>query len=420
MTSTTLEKATEELELDKIYKEYFKTSEKSTYDSECNAVNKGKPDNDPAKVLCKKLLYFLEKIASLPKKSENADRCSYLRYWLYDEIGKIETKHSTKISQMPFVKDLFGVGNKVNEKIKKNTCVLPTLENNIDLDEWKKRKLSYIYFENYDKIKQLSSSNDKAKCKKYSEYVKSFNTLFEKYKKEHCDGKSWWFIPPNTHYFRCSSIYYPNTLLSELAKCEAGTAQSSKTLKGPVAVSAARQGVQAPADRRVAVPVKPERGAGLTSAAPAKGTVVAELQSGRVTTLQRTGTEPPTGPSLQGINEGTYTVPTLEHNTFWGEAPDTSNFLEKTFDMFKSDYFRHVIVGASTIGVLMFIYFFFKSTSKKSQMHIRERKNREPENNYYDAYEEEYSRYGSQPSIADSQMSDAYMPYQPRPDSYYY
>ncbi|SCA83459.1 VIR protein [Plasmodium vivax] len=341
MTSTTLEKATEELELDKKYKEYFKTSKTSKYDSECNAINKGRSDDVKAKELCKKLLYFLETIASLPKQSENADRCSYLRYWLYDEIGKIQTKHSTKISQIPFVKDLFDVGNKVNEKIKKNTCVLPTLENNIDLDEWKKRKLSYLYFENYDKIKQLSSSNDKVKCGKYSAYVKSFITLFEKYKKDHCDGKSWLFFPPNTHYFRCSSIYYPNTLLSELAKCEAGTAQSSKTLKGPVAVSAARQGVQAPADRRVAVPVKPERGAGLTSAAPARGTVVAELQSGR-------------------------------------------------------------------------------STSKKSQMHIRERKNREPENNYYDAYEEEYSRYGSQPSIADSQMSDAYMPYQPRPDSYYY
>ncbi|KMZ83495.1 hypothetical protein PVBG_00577 [Plasmodium vivax Brazil I] len=190
MASTTLEKATEDLELDKIYKEYFKTSGKSKYESECDAINKGKPDDAKAKELCKKLLYFLEKIASLPKKTENADRCSYLRYWLYDEIGKIQTKHSTKISQIPFVKDLFVIGNKVNDKIKTNTCVLPNPENNIDLDEWKKRKLSYIYFENYDKIKQLSSSNDKAKCKKYSEYVKSFNTLFEKYKKDHCDGRS--------------------------------------------------------------------------------------------------------------------------------------------------------------------------------------------------------------------------------------
>ncbi|KMZ95166.1 hypothetical protein PVMG_05084 [Plasmodium vivax Mauritania I] len=105
---------------------------------------------------------------------------------------------------------------------------------------------------------------------------------------------------------------------------------------------------------------------------------------------------------------------------------DSYNFLQSTQKILKSEYFPHSVVGASIVGVVIFLFYYFRvkrnaflqyecfNTPIRSPTNKREKKEKKTEDNYYDKHEEELSRYGSQQSFAETQMSDAYLSYQPR------
>ncbi|VVA00350.1 PIR protein, partial [Plasmodium vivax] len=94
------------------------------------------------------------------------------------------------------------------------------------------------------------------------------------------------------------------------------------------------------------------------------------------------------------------------------------DFLKKTQEFLKSDNFRHSVVGASAIGVFIFFFYFFISTRSGPRPIKRKKSRRKPEYNYYDPNEEAFSRYGSEHSVADSEMSDMNLSYHPRRDRY--
>ncbi|SCA59602.1 Plasmodium vivax Vir protein, putative [Plasmodium vivax] len=436
-----------DLKLNSIYDDFFSKSEKSKFDSACNVLDKHSKDHKDLRQLCTKFVGFLEKISKLEKKPERDYHCDYLTYWLYDEIGKIYNDHTSKINTVQFVKDLIDVGNDVNKnKIVKNTCTIKN-ENGVSLDEWKKRKISYIYFKKHDKIKGSVTQKNIDKCDKYFAYLDYINSFYEAYKKENC--KSIFFIlsyVPN--YFDCSSKYNPNDLLSEVKPCKDkkssssgggssgsffgwlswGSSGGTPSSKGSTGAQATEKAVGARNTAAAGSTLgkvqeaqrSPASKVSQVATPPKQANLEAANNHQRRAELSQTKSIAPIvqsgslqiGNMSQGVKEGITLTSMTSLNTLPEMTNNSSNFMGKTYDILKSDYFRHSVVGASIIG----------ETPIGSQTSKGEKKKRKPQNNYYDEYEEEeLPRYGSQQSLEESQMGDVYLSYEPRRrrDSYY-
>ncbi|KMZ87879.1 hypothetical protein PVBG_06322 [Plasmodium vivax Brazil I] len=170
-----LEETINDLKLDKIYKDFFASDGKSkNFDSKCNVFNEKGKEKPEAPKLCSSLVYYLEKIREMSTQQESNKYCGYLPYWLYDKIGKIHSPPTTKIDKVSFYDDLIKVAKEISGEKLKHPCTLPTLKKDVDLNELKKRKISYIYFKNFENIYNISTSKNKADCAKYLTYLESF------------------------------------------------------------------------------------------------------------------------------------------------------------------------------------------------------------------------------------------------------
>ncbi|VVA00194.1 PIR protein [Plasmodium vivax] len=427
------EKAAEVLKLNTFYDEFFSKNEQPKSDEPCKIFETKEKKKEKEKNICLNLVRHLEKIGEITDKPKRDDHCNYLTYWFYDEIGKIYD-YSKKKEDISSFKELIGVENNVKvPQSRYEKCTLKS-ENGVSLDEWKKRKLSYIYMKNYNDIKSKVFSQKKEQCDKYTTYLDNISKLYINYKTKKC---SWFTLSPD--YADCSYNYDPKKIITELAKCKTqGSNGSQSSFLGwfwgssspKTAPSKGSPGAQEPAKTavvkssggivsiggKVAGAERAVANKGLSSVAPKQSREVLGGSQNAVVVAplgnSQGGVHMP--PGSKDIQNGSYT--TLP--TAFVVDPDTSNFLEKTFGILKSEYFRHSIVGASIIGVLVFLFFFFKSTPIRSQTNKGEKKKRKSKNNYYDEYEEELPRYESQQSLAESQMSDAYISYQPRRDRY--
>ncbi|CAG9472764.1 unnamed protein product [Plasmodium vivax] len=228
-TAADLEKAAKEVKLDQMYEDFFKDPKKSSaFDKNCNVFDKGDKQNEEAKKLCSELVYYLEKIRGKSTKEEDSKKyCGYLHYWLYDKIDKIQNSPTTKIDKIKFYEDLINAGKAVKGTNLKSTCPLSNLKN-VDLNELKNRKLSYIYFKNLENIKQIIASKKKEDCTKYLTYLESFKSLHEKYKNAQCGGFIFW--SSNTDYFTCNNKNDLSYFVTELKKCKTGDTSDSKGL----------------------------------------------------------------------------------------------------------------------------------------------------------------------------------------------
>ncbi|KMZ81639.1 hypothetical protein PVIIG_06529 [Plasmodium vivax India VII] len=175
-----------------MYEDFFKKSGKSAaFDKNCNVFDKVGKTNPEAKKLCSELVYYLEKIREKGTKEESNEYCNYLPYWLYDEIHKIEKSPTKKIDQVKYYQDLINAGNAIKGTNLKSTCPLSKLKD-VDLNELKYRKLSYIYFQNLENIKKIITSKKKEDCTKYLTYLESFKPLHERYKNAECKELIFW------------------------------------------------------------------------------------------------------------------------------------------------------------------------------------------------------------------------------------
>ncbi|SCA60288.1 Plasmodium vivax Vir protein, putative, partial [Plasmodium vivax] len=189
-----LEKSALALKLNTLYEALFPEKEKSKFDDQCNKLDTHDKTYVGVKSLCSKFARALEKAAELKDKGEeHKNSCNYLRYWLYDEIGRIKkVERSQKIDSIPFFKDLIDAVNKVNEKIIVGKCTLK-FDKNVTLDELVKRKISYIYFKKYNDIKGNIKPEKKDECSKYFTYLTNFKSLYDKLKNDHCKSSFWPF-----------------------------------------------------------------------------------------------------------------------------------------------------------------------------------------------------------------------------------
>ncbi|GAB69373.1 CYIR protein [Plasmodium cynomolgi strain B] len=486
ISATELENAAEALKHNTLYDNLFSGKNKSKYEEYCNKVfDVADKKNDEAKGVCHKLAFFLEKIAVNPKKEERDKHCNYLPYWLYGEIGKIYKKEkSIKLGKIPFFNDLISAKNNIYSKIEGNKCSYLLFDSNTSLDELIKQKISFIYFNKYNDIKKdVTVSPNKDKCKKYSTYLDLISSFYKIIEKGYCMNR-WFLSPPVPKYFNCDKNLNPESLLSTAKQCAAkepgsggGLGANSLILSlfgwggsSTTTSSGNGRGVEAQDSRNDAHSAKDRGKAAKTDSsgdgdskdlANSLGTG-REASSEKAVSLPGSGLGAGRGPSnhvglrgpqhqagreamsqsgvmlstvgqlSNGNNGGLFADHGILNTVVIGEVLDSSNIFQKISEVLKSDYFRHLVTGASAIGVLIFLIYFFRvitnlilkceyfvSTAIGSKSNKRDKTKRERENNYYDAYEEDFSRYGSEHSVEDSEMSDVHLSYQPRRDSYY-
>ncbi|SCA59860.1 Plasmodium vivax Vir protein, putative [Plasmodium vivax] len=118
------EKSSEYLKLNTLYEEFFKKDEKINIDNRCNNLNNPNGNDKDVRELCSKVVSYLEKIPMVSDTRKRNNYCSYLPYWFYDEIGRIHKDHSKKMDDIPIFKDIMGVANKKNVKLKKMAVVV--------------------------------------------------------------------------------------------------------------------------------------------------------------------------------------------------------------------------------------------------------------------------------------------------------
>ncbi|CAI7717841.1 PIR protein [Plasmodium vivax] len=407
-----LEKESKELGLNKAYDALFTGDGISKIDTECNVFKSGSKQHDGAKKLCSKLLYILENIAKNPRTPDNDKRCSYLPYWYYEQIRGIHNEHSKKISDISFIKELIDIRKKVYNKELKYTCEI-LYEKDVNLDEWKKRILSYIYFKNHDDIKKISISKNRTECDKRLKYVESFMPLYTEYYEKHCRNSGFFlFSSGGTDYFRCLSSYNPKDLLAALKKCEppeppksrisASSAQVSGRAGGASQVSLAvtRGTTSLGGTRGLASPVTTARGA------PVPGPV-STLQPGK-------SLPPPIGVITgQGPHAAVPSTLQIRNDTGHGPTAAVPSTLESASDKIDSNFIRDIIMGVAVIGTILFLFFYNMSSGLKFSSPIKKRNKKKMKHNYYEEYEKEFEKYGSEDMSLDSEEDRYYLNYQP-------
>ncbi|CAG9474529.1 unnamed protein product [Plasmodium vivax] len=454
-----------DLELNKIYEDFFSKSENYKPHDECNIFNAQYNKHEGAKDICNKFAHFLKKISENTDEQKRKNYCNYLPYWLYDEIkGKYKSKDN--IRSIPFVSDLIGVGYKVNRKILKNTCTLG-YEIGVSLEEMQKRKIFFAYFREYEKVKSIINKTKKEDCSKYNKYINSINSLYKVYKPRNCKSGWLWFGPPN--YFDCDSKYDPSNLVSILKDCETkdpkrgessgglsifsgwfssspqpsatrGVAQvkgpatavgpeaktvvtgkggsdkgapNDKPLQAAAAASSRDKGVTGASDRSVSAKDSP----GLASRGNAGGVrnealqqAPAPLQHATTLTLRKEDIQ---GGGAHGVLPSTLQI---KGDTEHGIITDSSSTLESVSDKVDSNFYRNIIMAAAILGTIFFLFYYNMSSGLKSRFPKRKRKKKIFEHNYYEEYEKELAKYESENESLDSQSDRYYLNYQPERD----
>ncbi|EDL42608.1 variable surface protein Vir14-related, truncated, partial [Plasmodium vivax] len=392
-------------------------STSKTY-TQCNVFSSGEKKNEDAKKLCNKLLYLLEYIAKNPKTPENVKRCNYLPYWFYDQIRGINHDHSKKIGEISFIKELADIRKNVYKNELKYTCDL-LYDKNVNSDEWKKRILSYIYFKIHDDIKKISISKNRTECDKRLKYVDSFMPLYKEYYEKHCKNSGFFFFSSGgTDYFPCSSLYDPNKLLDPLKKCEPPEPPKSRISAGSASVSGRAGGSD---------PVSSAVTRGATSLGGTRGT------ASPVTTVRPAAVPAPLStlqpgksltPSTGGIlgQSPHATLPTalqIRNDTGHGGTAAVPSTLESASDKMDSNFIRDIIMGVAVIGTILFLFFYNMSSGLKSRFPKRKRKKKIFEHNYYEEYEKELERDGSEDMSLYSEDDRYYLNYQPEGEYHY-
>ncbi|CAI7724197.1 PIR protein [Plasmodium vivax] len=454
-----------DLELNKIYEDFFSKSENYKPHDECNIFNAQYNKHEGAKDICNKFAHFLKKISENTDEQKRKNYCNYLPYWLYDEIkGKYKSKDN--IRSIAFVSDLIGVESKVNAKIPKNRCTLG-YESGVSLEEMQKRKIFFAYFREYEKVKSIINKTKKEECSKYNKYINSINSLYKVYKERHCKSSWFWSVRPK--YIDCDSKYDPNNLVSILKDCEnkdpkktqssgflsifsgwlssspqpsatRGVAQvkgpatavgpeakalvtgkgggdkeapNGKHLQAAAAASSRDRGVTGASDRSLSAKDSP----GLASRGNAGGVrnealqqAPAPLQHAATLTLKKEDIQ---GRGAHGVLPSTLQI---KGDTEHGIITDSSSTLESASDKVDSNFYRNIIMAAAILGTIFFLFYYNMSSGLKSRFPKRKRKKKIFEHNYYEEYEKELARYDSENESLDSQSDRYYLNYQPERD----
>ncbi|CAI7721681.1 PIR protein [Plasmodium vivax] len=439
-----LEKVAQELGHNKLYDGFYVKKSSSTFFKECDALNDHDKTYNGVKELCTKLISSLEQLAAMrTKNNDYNDRCNYLPYWLFDELDNIYKKYPPKKAEnVLFVNKLIDIGNKVNRQFPGNKCTTLPFSNTISLDARKNRKNSYIYLKKYEEIKQIINAKGKGKCDQYIKYLKYIDSLHKSYKKNNCTG---YFFVSRPEYADCNSKYEPSKLISILNECkgtESSRSGSSGSLffgwLGSSSASSRSRGDSSPPETPKAASAAGDTGrqgaskdvagtrdsTGLTrstslvgSARPVVGAAGGGLSGQLVTTPPKVTLIPKAGERTEQVVHAT-----SSHNSGPGVSalpePTASpaGALESVSDKLDSSFYRNIIMAAAILGTIFFLFYYNMSSGLKSRFPKRKRKKKIFEHNYYEEYEKELEKYGSEDMSLYSEDDRYYLNYQPERD----
>ncbi|KMZ77287.1 hypothetical protein PVIIG_05332 [Plasmodium vivax India VII] len=192
---------------------YTNLDNKGDIDNYCNyCINVLPLEKDYPGVteFCKRLS---KNLSNIKDKKDRDERCSYLAYWTYDNIGK-EISSLTYNTLNPVINQINNLILLINTKIlNKNTCVF-YLDSNAKV--WKEEKYLHDYFKYFTDIEGISviPENDQ---KTYCEYISNINNLYESHINHCCNyfTEDAYFSYCNK-YFNCDKKYNPYVLYSKL------------------------------------------------------------------------------------------------------------------------------------------------------------------------------------------------------------
>ncbi|CAG9485157.1 unnamed protein product [Plasmodium vivax] len=199
----------------KIYKIFNDNNNTNSSDGNCGSV-KNYNGSDEIKNLCKKFEKNSKELGTLVVNNVNLGaRCSYLTYWIYDEIRK-------KLNNISYENDRKSIIKEFNEA---SSNIFSSLMHSIhgcriniegNFDELRDEKILYDYFQNCDSIVENAKKKDKNGCTDYYTYLNSIKELYKKKKEEEYCCSSNFLVCED--YFKCEDKYDPDVILSKL-KC---------------------------------------------------------------------------------------------------------------------------------------------------------------------------------------------------------
>ncbi|CAI7719891.1 PIR protein [Plasmodium vivax] len=399
----------------------------------------------------------MSKAGSAPELKYEFDKyCSYLRYWLYDKIGAIQTDHSKKIDEKVFVNDLIEAWKKTTIYKLRITCDAPNIKD-VNVNDLKYRKLSYIYLKNHDVIEKGIKSIEKSKCDTYMKYLNNINLLYKNHKTQCRTGIFGGAFGPS--YADCSSSssskYDPSKLIIALNGCKdkasresGGSGLGSWLFGWGSSRESSSRGKDSPAPGNTkTIDAAGEKGQGaskslagskdspgLTRSTTAVGqvspgdsgcpVVAKEASGGAVSRASESGPVAPvklgTSLSLQtrGIpGNGVLTVPSYTSEIKSDPAPvavaNSPSNSESESDKMGSNFIRNIIMGTAILGTIFFLFYYNLSSRLKSSFPKRKRKKKIFEHNYYEEYEKELAKYDSGNLSLDSEDDRYYLNYRP-------
>ncbi|SCO66335.1 Plasmodium vivax Vir protein, putative [Plasmodium vivax] len=433
-----LEKAAQDVKLDQMYEDFFKKSGKSAaFDKNCNVFDKVGKTNPEAKKLCSELVYFLEKIREKSIKEESNKYCNYLPYWLYEKIYNIEKSPKTKIDKITFYEDLINAGKEIKGTNLKSTCPLSKLKD-VDLNELKYRKLSYIYFKNFEKIKEVITSQKKDECTKYLTYLESFKSVHDRYNNDHCESFFSWSWN-GTDYFPCKDKQNLSSFISDLVKCKNGDTSDPKALpagnvkgkgdSGPAPTGDKKGSEGAAGQKASAGPAGQKASAGQAGQKASEGSTSSSSSSTTVSTSTAGGKNNKCSHYKKYGNYNKfiksrryiiififfYSIKTIKFTTNINFRSFTNFYKYIEYKSFnKASYYNRYIKCKKFGG-----YSNHKSSRIESSINPKKRKKKAFEHNYYEEYEKELAKYESYNESLDSLEDRYYLTYQPDQDSHY-
>ncbi|CAI7718611.1 PIR protein [Plasmodium vivax] len=247
----------EELPSSKIYEELTKGASGDEYESKhCNNL---KDDKYQMKKICKKMVRNIKTLSnnSEMKGLSHRDRCTYLNFWIYGEISKLQTNKDRNLTDITDVFNLIDANIKINMDLindysnKKNHQTAQSTNRtssqspstsvknhelskhepcyfNYDctFSECKEMKHLFEYFKNYDEIKKKINCEKKTDDKYYA-YLKYMSYLYNKHKYE-VECCSWGAEICPDYFLECDEYYDPRKLISVIESSDTKTCNNIK------------------------------------------------------------------------------------------------------------------------------------------------------------------------------------------------
>ncbi|KMZ89402.1 hypothetical protein PVBG_05913 [Plasmodium vivax Brazil I] len=194
------------------YKKLDYLSGFNEYFDQCKSLS-NLPNRQEVKIICARLLKYLENYKFSKKKDNEYDICILLNYWVYNKLNGI-----LQSSNDSYIYRAFGdieriwssfIDDNLNETEYK-TC--KAISNTVIHYDWRERKELYDYCVNYDALKKILQSYE-TKCQEYWTYVENHTSIYEHFEKN-CSNPQ--YDCPG--FYEGCKKYKPKHVLSEF-KC---------------------------------------------------------------------------------------------------------------------------------------------------------------------------------------------------------